>query len=255
MTLKMTHRRELDQVDYLRRETCKHCQPIPSFRSKIGNAPYCSHCNDDGYTDTLLKSATEPAASEAIPNGVYKESELIDRLGETYAKTDFTTGTATGDYAAVILPTANIAFPPKAEPPAKPDLQLLVIDLGGCRVIRVDEGRLPDALADKMAAKASDYGPYLTFQGVKQIQAAIDAMDTPPVPRIELDALDGRYELTYRRDGEIRTRGFHSTAYDALSQLAGKPLLIYEKGGTWTMLKGSTMFGDGSGIKIYRYTR
>jgi len=78
------------------------------------------------------------------------------------------------------------------------------------------------------------------------------------VPRIERrnspSVSDGQPVYLIRQDKDVANdkTALSTSAYEALSELAGKPLPIYEPTeGNWTLLKGSEI----PGIAMYRYTR
>lgn len=128
-------------------------------------------------------------------------------------------------------------------PPAS--LSLLVLDMGDCCVVRVERGAMPHTSTDPL----KDLGFYGKISIVHKPFADLRAaLDDAPVPRI--DEKDGPHN-EYAIVSEHGTNRITQTAYDALSQLAGHPLPIFE-GGKWEELTGA---GDGIPCPIWRYSR
>jgi hypothetical protein len=116
-------------------------------------------------------------------------------------------------------------------------LQLLIIDLGDGRcVVKVEKGRMPHTSSDPI----KDLGFYgdlsIVTKPFTELRAAIDALDgeKPPIPRITRgtsDNQDERLFLWYNHTDSTLLRG---KDYDVLSELAGKPLPVWEpKKGEW----------------------
>lgn len=118
----------------------------------------------------------------------------------------------------------------------KPSLRLLVIDLGDSCVVKVEKGKCP------MFSFTQHCKTLLVHQPFAQIRAKIDS----GLPRLLLKD-DGRYELQFKTYQGDSHRSFKPEAYDALSQLAGKPLPIYTDG--WVQL------GEVEGAKMWRYKK
>lgn len=134
---------------------------------------------------------------------------------------------------------------PSCDRSSKSELQLLVIDLGDSCVVKVEKGEWQrDGICQ--------------YQGSVTITLPLnrlrDELDGErPVPRIERSGTtEESYEIiNVHGDG---AGVIYSTAYDALSELAGKPLPIYE-GGAWEDLQPKTGIGWEMPVGIYRYTK
>lgn len=155
-------------------------------------------------------------------------------------------------------------------------LSLLLIDLGESTVVKVERG-------EWYVSKDSPSTYFITGevkvleQTFTAVRDAIDSQDKP-VPRIELSSNVAEGHQTYRmyyeecdRYALVLTR----KDYDALSELAGKPLPIYEptegkwerlNTHDWTQVKkdaGEAGYGINTHsfeeavcpVKIWRYTR
>lgn len=131
------------------------------------------------------------------------------------------------------------------------ELQLLVIDAGECCFLKVEKGRFETMLFD------DDIGG-LGFRIISHPFTKLrEALEQKPVPRIEVDG--GR--MNYYRvvtDHVLESPLICPDTYKALSQLAGKPLPVWE-GGKWTRLPKTSEYIsdplDDTGVKIWRYTR
>ena len=134
------------------------------------------------------------------------------------------------------------------------ELQLLVIDLGDCCVVKVEKGTMPRT--------SNDINKDLRFFGKQSIVHVTfdrfrEAIDQKPVPRIEVDGNRMNY---YRvvTDHVLESPLICLDTYKALSQLAGKPLPVWE-GGKWERLPKTSEYIsdplDDTGVKIWRYTR
>jgi len=139
------------------------------------------------------------------------------------------------------------------------DLQLLVVDFGDSCAIKVEKGvfvggRIPDN--GIWGCRVKEGSSILCPHPFTNLRKCLDAMDSkPPVPRIEQDG-SKRHRL-FTETNEI---GFliWQCDLDALSELAGHPLPIYEpRPGEWTdLLPGFTVdIGWELPVKIWRYTR
>lgn len=131
------------------------------------------------------------------------------------------------------------------------ELQLLVIDAGECCFLKVEKGRFETMLFD------DDIGG-LGFRIISHPFTKLrEALEQKPVPRIEVDG--GR--MNYYRvvtDHVLESPLICPDTYKALSQLAGKPLPVWE-GGKWTRLPKTSEYIsdplDDTGVKIWRYKR
>lgn len=145
-------------------------------------------------------------------------------------------------------------------------LRLLMIDLGDSTVVKVEKGIFnPDnwTVGDVNCIRH----PF------SEVRATIDMLDvSPPVPRIEQvpDDLHEGYRV-YKLFSRLGEYDFEHVIpgdrYDALSELAGHPLPIYEpKQGKWTKLVGSEELRKPDGttlilpdwglpVEIWRYER
>jgi len=129
------------------------------------------------------------------------------------------------------------------------ELQLLVIDLGDECYVRVEKGSMPHTSTDPF----KDKGFYGKSSVVKcsfdELRKAIDG--EKPAIRLE-DGYDevGNFMLFTDKSWLV----ISSQQYDALSQLAGHPLPIYE-GGKWTDLMPKNGVGWELPINVWRYTR
>lgn len=126
------------------------------------------------------------------------------------------------------------------ECPTKPDtgLSLLIVDMGDCCVVKVEKGDV-----DKLDLPKGTRNPWLYDGSFAVFRNTIDAMDSnPPVPRIEkglpCDFPDiNIYQLITDEDENDKMHTFYSHEYEALCQLAGVTIPIYEgQSGTWTQL-------------------
>jgi len=135
-------------------------------------------------------------------------------------------------------------------------LQLLVIDFGDACVIRIENGqpRGFNIEVDGRWHTLTD-GPTVILHPLAKLREAIDG--EKPVPRIEATD-NGRYDLQFRTYMGDSHKSFTPEAFNALSQLAGKPLPVW-KGGKWTGLPETSEYIsdplDDTGVKIWRYTR
>lgn len=108
-------------------------------------------------------------------------------------------------------------------------LSLLVLDMGDCCVVKVESGQFD---------YPTGWPRYLQMRGsiivdwtFGQLRAALDG--EKPVPRIEdKNGFHNEYTIV----SEHGTNRITRTAYNALSQLAGHPLPIWEGNGKWTNL-------------------
>lgn len=159
---------------------------------------------------------------------------------------------------------------------AQPEIQLLLIDLGDSTVVKAEKGEIGLKLGNgiwRLDAAELAYRQNVFACPFEQVRDAINGEG--PVPRIEIDPTDGRYDLHYAIEqipGEA-SRSMKPEAYQALCELAGKPLPIWE-GGKWERLnthdwaqgkKDAAEQGYGinafsfeeaiAPVKIWRYTR
>ena len=134
----------------------------------------------------------------------------------------------------------------------EPELQLLVIDMGDCCVVRVEQGEidLPPYLSSHTAH--DDGVPVVVDVPFTELRSAIDG--EKPVPRIESES-GGGHELHFLGANDVPcTTYIGGNAQKALESLFGKPLPIYE-GGKWEDLHPKTGLGWEMPVGIWRFTR
>lgn len=114
----------------------------------------------------------------------------------------------------------------------KTELQLLVIDLGETCCVTVEEGRWsPDFMLTDVQEAGESRIVTFTFSGLK---AAIDALEgEKPIPRVEVDGTPNL--RIYRHSEDEEPHWIDMDCFNALCELAGKPLPVWEQG-TWTLL-------------------
>jgi len=141
----------------------------------------------------------------------------------------------------------------------EPTLQLLVIDLGDSCVVRMEKGTL-DVL-DPSDMHQMDGGVYAINMPFPQLRSAIDG--EKPVPRIETELNQSGYTdyiLRYKDGDTICVQFLTQSQFTTLSELAGKPLPIYECG-KWDeliALQSKDEYGDWidkRDFTAWRYTR
>ena len=162
---------------------------------------------------------------------------------------------------------------------AVPDtsLSLLVIDLGDSCVVKVEKGDVSE-LPQRIAGAQRTWNDALfvvstPFHGFDGIREEVDG--DKPLPRIEKNLpcnkpYTGIYQLITSEDDDAKMHTLYQHEIDALSELAGKPLPIWDGGGTWTELPDAEAddrsatcdfsFGfraakDQLPFKAWRYTR
>lgn len=150
---------------------------------------------------------------------------------------------------------------PSDDPP--PSLSLLVIDLGDCCVVRVEKGCWAwPTIGDLHLDSMGEGGRVLIDKPFADLRAALEG--GKPVPRIEREGDDHLRVWTsyspHSSGGSLtKTFNINQEDYDALSELCGKPLPIWEGNGTWEQLYpfnesvGAQM--PELGLRIWRYTR
>lgn len=132
------------------------------------------------------------------------------------------------------------------------ELQLLVIDLGGSCVVKVENAENGDKLGSLYLDEVCVNATTLVLRHhFVQVRAAVDALEGKPVPRIEQhkdgyrlfrEACMGISIPSYTRiDGSsgqaVMESHIDKDLYDALSAVAGKPLPIYTPTkGEWNQL-------------------
>ena len=133
------------------------------------------------------------------------------------------------------------------------ELQLLVIDLGDACVVKVEKGGqvVINSLPLPSVAIYQEHEPKVVTTTFDELRKAIDGVK--PVPRIERELMANTYERYYVHFYDTQYP-LPLNAYDALSQLVGKPLPIYE-GGKWTDLMPKNGVGWELPINVWRYTR
>jgi len=129
------------------------------------------------------------------------------------------------------------------------ELQLLVVDMGDSCVVKVEKGEFEWTVAHTFNVDKSVMLSGHTFAKLKE---AIDGVK--PAPRIERDFAG--YVMIYRGGRQTGATRMMEIDYDALSELAGKPLPIYE-GGTWEDLLPRPEIGIGweLPIGVWRYKK
>lgn len=139
----------------------------------------------------------------------------------------------------------------------EPSLQLLVIDIIGTCLVIAERGGIPKSVFRLPGSFLSDFRYYVDdpFDVVK---TAIDG--EKPHTRLEKNQTEAeyRYKISWRSDTDYENWTTISDGeYDALSELAGKPLPIYE-GGVWKKLLASDSkvgIDIGECVSIWRFTR
>ena len=133
------------------------------------------------------------------------------------------------------------------------ELQLLVIDLGDYCVVKVEKGEIAFKIGEILWLLYESQAKLM----YKDFNAIREAIEQKPVPRIEVDGNRMNY---YRvvTDHVLESPLICLDTYKALSQLAGKPLPVWE-GGKWERLPKTSEYIsdplDDTGVKIWRYTR
>lgn len=152
----------------------------------------------------------------------------------------------------------------------RPDtsLSLLIIDMGDSCVVKVEKGEqfIFDTLPMPSIVAHQAHGPVVLNVPFAAVREAVDG--ERPVPRIERKTADG-LALHYCNGREDNYRNIGQHEIDALCEIAGHPLPIYE-GGTWEQLPDAEADGrtatcdfsfgfnaakDQLPFKAYRYTR
>jgi hypothetical protein len=130
------------------------------------------------------------------------------------------------------------------------ELQLLVIDLWNNHcVAKAEKGRLNVSV--KGADITLDENASLHFD--IPLSVLREAIDQKPVPRIEYRDFD--YHLIWDESEVYGDKVIGGTgAFDALSEIVGKPLPIW-KGGEWTQISVESNGQVGESIGIWRYKR
>jgi hypothetical protein len=133
------------------------------------------------------------------------------------------------------------------------ELDVLVIDLGDYCVVKVEKGEIAFKIGEILWLLYESQAKLM----YKDFNAIREAIEQKPVPRIEVD----RNSMNYYRvvtNHVLESPLICPDTYKALSQLAGKPLPVWE-GGKWERLpKTSEYIGDpldGTGVTIWRFTR
>jgi hypothetical protein len=132
-------------------------------------------------------------------------------------------------------------------------LQLLVIDLGDYCVVKVEKGEIAFKIGEILWLLYESQAKLM----YKDFNAIREAIEQKPVPRIEVDGNSMNY---YRvvTNHVLESPLICPDTYKALSQLAGKPLPVWE-GGKWERLPKTSEYIsdplDDTGVKIWRYTR
>lgn len=135
-------------------------------------------------------------------------------------------------------------------------LSLLIIDMGDCCVVKVEKGTWhPDG-----GPHEYHRNHYLLSWTFTDLRAALD---DAPVPRIEAswsqngsgDIVPNGYYVYV--DNNDRNEHWPQSRYDALSQLAGKPLPVWEGNGKWEELNPPPTVGISWELPFtaWRYSR
>lgn len=136
-------------------------------------------------------------------------------------------------------------------PPAKPELSLFVIDWGDSCVVKVENGEDPMLQFENLLYQGAGR-PHCYPRTFEQVRAAIDRLEGEPVfPYIEYH--DKEYFLWHSREVFVQML---AKTYDALAELAGKPLPVYKKRkGKWERLHPQPDgFSADLPVSIWRYT-
>ena len=133
------------------------------------------------------------------------------------------------------------------------ELDVLVIDLGDYCVVKVEKGEIAFKIGEILWLLYESQAKLM----YKDFNAIREAIEQKPVPRIEVD----RNSMNYYRvvtDHVLESPLICLDTYKALSQLAGKPLPVWE-GGEWERLPKTSEYIDdplkGTGVAIWRFTR
>ena len=139
------------------------------------------------------------------------------------------------------------------------ELQLLVIDLGDCCVVKVEKGNFDWSYCIKGGCFRAEVGAVRVHDSsFPELRSAIDG--EKPVPRIETELNQSGYTdyiLRYKDGDTICVQFLTQSQFTTLSELAGKPLPIYECG-KWERLDGKFNPMDAYGelpVKVWRYRR
>ena len=133
------------------------------------------------------------------------------------------------------------------------ELDVLVIDLGDYCVVKVEKGEIAFKIGEILWLLYESQAKLM----YKDFNAIREAIEQKPVPRIEVDGNRMNY---YRvvTNHVLESPLICLDTYKALSQLAGKPLPVWE-GGKWERLPKTSEYIsdplDDTGVKIWRYTR
>lgn len=176
--------------------------------------------------------------------------------------TDYLSCSCTRTYESFVgekamTPDMKITFPPMIEGQTDwkvvgvgvdPELQLLVIDMGDTCVVKVEKGHWDVSTliypSDVWTTESVNVMRF-PFSRIRE------AIEQKPIPRIEYR--DSDYHLVWDESEVYGDKVIGGTgAFNALSELAGKPLPIWE-GGVWEELNKTER--ERSGLSVWRYTR
>ncbi len=132
----------------------------------------------------------------------------------------------------------------------EPELQLLIIDMGDCCVVKVEQGRWDGG---KLLCRGGRTDSVKVFY--EPFTVLREAIEQKPVPRIEADLTDD-YRV-FVSETEVQSEPICRETYNALSQLAGKPLPVWS-GGTWTEVVRAGNMVEGypqTDFSVWRYER
>ena len=135
------------------------------------------------------------------------------------------------------------------------ELQLLVIDLGDYCVVKVEKGEIAFKIGEILWLLYESQAK-LMYKDFNAIREAIEQKPVPRIERAESRYVDGA--LIIQSGGGEFQHYLSPEVFDALSQLVGKPLPVWE-GGKWTRLPKTSEYIsdplDGTGVTIWRFTR
>lgn len=131
-------------------------------------------------------------------------------------------------------------------------LQLLIVDMGDCCCVRVEQGSLPTNITGwqqdrRLTSKGTSFLFDMQFADLRA------ALEDKPVPRIESNGEGGYHFIVAGREDSWLT----GAEYTALCEIAGHRLPVYE-GGKWEQIMegvGEHTASDVLHLPIWRYRR
>lgn len=244
------------------REGCPHNQ-FPG---------YCAFCDD--IDNEKLRAAIPEAPMKEQQYRVLEGGEVIEKGDEYFDCGSWRPanaigvkvgegGSSRGQYRRPLPDVKEI------------ELSLLIIDLGDSCVVKVEKGRQSyETDANRTWLRFPHGGDVELWQGkvftlhsFEMTKTAIDALDTPPVPRVERE--NGLYELWFQdfvpgmqQAGKVV---ISDTIFKSLCQLTGVEISVYERKGEWKQLlmhrtdslNQDTLvrYIDDLPLSVWRYTR